>query len=81
MASVIATDSTRCFSINSNISRAMPGSPGISPRLTFQSLRRNSAYACRSVVHRGDAEFPVVIKRKDAEISFAKTCTVRQDGL
>ena len=29
MASVIATDSTRCFSINSNISRAMPGSANI----------------------------------------------------
>jgi hypothetical protein len=41
MASVIATDSTRCFSINSNISRAMPGSRRISPRLTFQS--RNSS--------------------------------------
>ena len=54
MASVIATDSTRCFSINSNISRAMPGSPRISPRLTFQS--RNSSTSAFS-----DGTMPTVI--------------------
>ena len=49
--------------------------PIADPASITGSLRRNSAYAWRYVVHRGDAEFPVVIKRKDAEISFAKTCT------
>ena len=40
MESVIATDNTRCCSINSNISLAIPGSARMSPRSTFQS--RNS---------------------------------------
>jgi hypothetical protein len=35
----------------------------------------------RHVVHCGDAKFAVAIKCKNAEISFAKTRTIRQDGL
>jgi hypothetical protein len=54
MASVIATESTRCFSMNSNISRAMAGSERTSLRSTFQS--RNSSTPAFS-----DGTMPTVI--------------------
>ena len=48
MPSVMATDSTPCLSMSSNISRATVGSARMSPRSTFQS-RNGSASAFSEV--------------------------------